>query len=181
MSSSSEIWKDVVGYEGIYKVSSFGKVKRIKASQGTSEGKILKPIRNVQTKYLCVGLCSHGIKQKNKTIHRLVLEAFIGPGIGLETRHLDGNVNNNKLSNLSYGTHGENMKDRTLHGRHFQSVVDNRGTKHGLSKLTDDDVIKIKTLLNNGRISQKEIAALFDIHQVTISKIKLGKLWKHLG
>lgn len=61
----------------------------------------------------------HDGRQHSAMVHRLVGEAFLGPRPeGLETRHLDGDACNNRLSNLRYGTHLENEEDKRRHGTH---------------------------------------------------------------
>jgi len=63
-----EVWKDIKGYEGLYQVSNFGRVKNSRT------GRILKPKINNKW-YLTVNLYKNG-EMKNCTVHRLVLEAF---------------------------------------------------------------------------------------------------------
>lgn len=66
--------------------------------------------------YPVVTLTANGT-QKRFGVHQLVALAFIGPcPPGKEVRHLDGNPANRAASNLTYGTHGENMLDKALHG-----------------------------------------------------------------
>ena len=116
--SGSEVWKDVVGYEGLYEVSNRGNVRSIEriSSQGRKIGGIiLKPAYN-NGGYLLVSLCKNG-KVKSKYIHRLVLEAFVeNPNNLPEVNHKDENKANNELSNLewcdirynsNYGTRNE--------------------------------------------------------------------------
>ncbi|QZE10566.1 hypothetical protein SEA_SCOOBYDOOBYDOO_251 [Mycobacterium phage ScoobyDoobyDoo] len=56
---------------------------------------------------------------KTRLVHRLVLEAFVGPcPPGMETRHLDDDPSNNRLSNLCWGTRLENTMDRVQNGIH---------------------------------------------------------------
>ena len=58
-------------------------------------------------------------RKKEERVHRLVLEAFVGPlPDGMVTRHLDGNPLNNHISNLQYGSQSENGLDTVRHGRH---------------------------------------------------------------
>lgn len=59
------------------------------------------------------------IDQRTRLVHQVVAEAFHGPRpAGLETRHLDGDLLNNRSENLAYGTHGDNVADSVLHGTH---------------------------------------------------------------
>jgi len=84
-------------------------------------------------------------KGHTRAIHRLVMEAFVGPKPeGMECRHLDGNRGNPRLENLVWGTPVENQADRNTHG------TSNSGEQHPLSKLTEKSVVQIKKLLDDG-------------------------------
>src|SRR5690606_11217835 len=59
---------------------------------------------------------------KSYRVHRLVMEAFVGPlPEGMEVRHLDDDPDNNALSNLVYGTRSENLEDRVRLGTHHHA------------------------------------------------------------
>lgn len=58
--------------------------------------------------------------------------------------------------------------------------INNRGSKNGMSKLTEEDVIEIKKLLKNTNMFQKDIAKLFDISSRRVRGIKSGETWKHV-
>ena len=109
-----EIWKDVVGYEGLYQVSNLGRVKSLSKFHCTSKNysslgywskeKILKPIVGVQG-YLYVSLYDKNKKKKSKRIHQLVAQAFISNPNNLPfVNHKDENVKNNVYSNLEWCT-----------------------------------------------------------------------------
>ena len=106
--NTPEEWRPIPGYEGTYEVSSLGQVRRV-------GGKTLR--RNTKSGgYLMVTLCVGGI-QENRTIHRLVAETFLErPTWAQCVRHLDGDLDNNTISNLQWGTYSENMMDRIAHG-----------------------------------------------------------------
>ena len=121
--SEGEVWKDVVGYEGLYKVSNKGNVYsvgRINSQCKKIGGIILKP-GYTRGGYLLVNLCENG-KVKSKYIHRLVLEAFVeNPNNLPEVNHKDENPSNNELSNLewcdarynsNYGTRNERIRKK---------------------------------------------------------------------
>ena len=59
-------------------------------------------------------------RQARRTVHSLVAEAFLGPrpGEGVEVRHLNGDMTDNRLENLTYGTRSDNRNDTVVHGRH---------------------------------------------------------------
>lgn len=101
-------------------------------------------------------------------IHRLLLETFVGPcPEGMECRHLDGNKQNNDLSNLVWGTRQANASDRMEQGTYRAG---NRG-------LTTWQVIWIRYLLSLRRFSQTKIAQMFNTNQPTVSNIKIGKYY----
>ena len=95
----TERWEDIVGYEGLYKVSNLGRVKgksRIKSQQDNGKG------------YSIVHLSKNG-KLRWHLVHRLVAEAFIKNIEDKPTiNHIDGNRKNNKLNNLEWATYSEN-------------------------------------------------------------------------
>lgn len=76
---------------------------------------------------------------------------------------------------LFKGTNSDNMVDMYRKGR----GNDNKGEKHGASKLTDAEVLKIRQLCITG-ISQQKIASMYNVSQSLITNIKLNKTWKHL-
>lgn len=113
--ATPEEWRWVVDYEGIYQVSSHGRVYSLPRAR--SRGGLLKQSPNGRGGRLEVNLTKNGA-QKVRRVHRLVAEAFHGPRPeGMETCHRDGDVTNNHASNLYYGTHKQNMEDMIRHGR----------------------------------------------------------------
>src|SRR3990172_3451877 len=101
----------------------------------------LKPFLAGSTvKYPQVTIC-HGGKKSKVYVHHLMLETFIGAcPLGMETRHLDGNPVNNRINNLCWGTHQENVADSIKHGTFLKGEV------HPNAKLTSDAIKKIKYL-----------------------------------
>ncbi len=110
--TENEIWKDVVGFEGLYKVSNKGNVysvERISLQGRKIGGRILKPSPN-SGGYLLVGLCKNG-KIKKKYMHRLVAEAFLpNPENHPQINHIDEVKDNNELSNLEWCDSRYNVK-----------------------------------------------------------------------
>lgn len=98
-----EYWKPVVGYEGHYQVSNFGRVKSIKFGKEI----ILK--QNIRGGYYIVNLSKNGIV-KTYLVHRLVAEAFIDNTDNLpQVNHKDENKLNNNVDNLEWCTHEYNI------------------------------------------------------------------------
>lgn len=163
-------WRPVVGYEGFYEVSDLGHVRRVARSKGTWPGRVLKRTPNNHG-YPRVTLFKRGAG-KTALVHRLVLEAFVGPcPEGLEARHLDGDPLNSGLENLVWGTSAENEQDKLAHG------TSNHGERCGTSKLTETQVLEIHSLASAEELTQFEIAAAYGIAQQTVSEIKLGVRW----
>ncbi|MFF6569797.1 HNH endonuclease [Pseudomonas aeruginosa] len=95
-------WREVVGYEGLYRVSEHGEVI------GVIRKKIKKQFPNTSG-YMSVGLCANG-RQKNTTVHKIVALAFLDKAFeSLEVNHIDGDKLNNHHSNLEWVTRLENL------------------------------------------------------------------------
>lgn len=121
-----EIWKDVIGYEGLYQVSNFGNVKVlpriIKNYRGSflAKEKILKPC--ITEGYARVVLTKNGIRSTKK-VHRLVASAFLGEMNHLHVNHIDCNRSNNHIDNLEWVTHLENMRHARLNNRYPKLTI----------------------------------------------------------
>jgi hypothetical protein len=107
-----ETWVEIPEKPG-YEISDHGRVRSWR--QGP-----VRPIKLVKNTarggYLQFRL---GAVSRNYKAHVEVLRLFVGPRLeGHDGRHLDGNVDNNHLSNLAYGTRSQNMADTIGHGRH---------------------------------------------------------------
>lgn len=106
-----EIWKPVVGYEGLYEVSNTGKIRSLERITTVGRRGIGKELRQylLPCGYLDVSLSSHG-KIKHKRVHRLVADAFCERSDGQdEVNHIDGDKQNNVACNLEWCTKSENM------------------------------------------------------------------------
>lgn len=104
-----ERWLPVVGWEGRYEVSDYGRVR--------SEGGLLR-LNTRPDGRLQANLNRAGVQRMVK-VHRLVLEAFVGPCLpSTEGCHNDGNVANNHVSNLRWDTRSANNLDSVRHGTH---------------------------------------------------------------
>lgn len=115
-----ERWRPVVGFEGSYEVSDYGRVRSLprRASNGRRLGARILKSQATSYGYLCVFLYRDNGPEFRK-VHTLVLEAFVGPApAGQICRHLDGNPANPSLMNLKWGTHSENNLDQVAHGTH---------------------------------------------------------------
>jgi ABC-type Na+ transport system ATPase subunit NatA len=113
MENSAEIWKDIIGFEGLYQISNYGNVKSCKRYVNAKFGKRvvnekLLSLGKDKDGYLMAILCQDGIKKTVK-IHRLVANAFIDKFDGKDiVNHIDSNKSNNNLSNLEWVSSLEN-------------------------------------------------------------------------
>lgn len=155
---SEEVWKQHPIYTD-HEVSSLGRVRRY-----------LKPFK-MSNGYEHVSL--GGVKKRDY-LHALVMEAFVGPlPQGLVTRHLDGDKTNNSLANLAYGTYAENMLDRVKHGG------GNHGSRHGMSKLTEEQVREIRGKVSLGW-KPAYVAGQYGVSRRLVTMIAAGKRWTHV-
>ena len=164
----NEVWKDIEGYEGIYKISNTGKVKSLARSGSGACNKdvILKDFNNGKN-YRYISLTSNN-KRKNHFIHRLIAYHFIpNPENKPHVNHINGIKGDNRLENLEWATLSENM----LHA-----------VKTGLlsapnSKLNKEIVNEIRQLFKNG-LSRKELAIKYKISLANVHRIIHYQLWK---
>ena len=103
-----EHWKDIEGFEGLYKVSNLGRVKSFR----NKNARILKPSLTGSGYYFVI---LYGAEKRNKMIHQLVAMAFLNHkpcGLKMTVNHIDSNKLNNNLCNLEVVTQRENCHKR---------------------------------------------------------------------
>lgn len=172
----NEIWKDVSGYEGFYQVSNLGRVRSLDRSikqfygHRNIAGNIIKGHPNHQG-YLLVNFC---VKQKNKRhqVHRLVAKAFIpNPDSKPNVNHIDGNNQNNALSNLEWCTQKENIAHSFKIGR--SKMI---GKTHYRARLTPDNVRDIRI----SNLKAQVLAEAFGVRPITVYAIRQNRIWKSI-
>lgn len=125
---SPERWLPVVGYEGLYEISDHGRVrsldrlvKRSSTSTRIEKGRIMQPGSGKRTGHKHVNLSADG-KRCTRKVHRLMVEAFIGPiPEGMQVLHLNDIADDNRLTNLRVGDFSDNAYDKVRNGRHHNA------------------------------------------------------------
>ena len=135
-----EIWKMHPIYTN-YEISNQGRVRRRTDRTNSKKGKLLKPLYS--NGYLHIQVCKDGTITF-KSIHRLVLETFVGLCLeNLQCNHKDGIKTNNFLSNLEWVTVSEN------HIHAYKTGLKKKGENHNKAKLKEGEVWLIKKLLSH--------------------------------
>ena len=165
-----EIWKDIEGYEGLYQVSNFGRVKsldRYVLRNGNSlfvKGIVLSQLNN--RGYLAVRLCNSG-KYKNYFVHRLVACAFVeNLNNYTEVNHIDEDKHNNDFRNLEWCDRKYNVNYGSRADKFSNSMKGKLAGK------------------NNPRYGKKGTMAgknLTPEQRNKISVKSLGRIWVHKG
>lgn len=172
-----ELFKSVVGFEGLYAVNRFGVIKSLDRvilgkKKQTVKARVIAQQDNGHG-YKTVRLWK-GNKEKSAYVHRIVLIAFTGREMKLlDACHGDGNRANNELANLRWDTRSNNHRDKLAHGTMAN------GEKAHTAKLTAEKVLEIRSRLSCGS-PQKDVAQLFGISQRTVGDIKSRRTWKHI-
>lgn len=134
-----EKWLPVVGYEGLYAVSDLGRVRSFHKRRA---GRLMKISTNKVSGYATVALSRSG-SAKHWTVHTLVLEAFDRPRPeGMECRHRNGDRADPALTNLEWGTSGENNLDQVEHGTHNNARKDRCKKDHEYTP--ENTIIKLR-------------------------------------
>jgi hypothetical protein len=120
-----EIWKDIVGYEGLYQVSNMGRVKSLDRwvkAKGNTKKLNKEKIMSVCSKNYNRIILTKDKKEKCHKVCRLVAAAFIpNPFNKATVNHIDGNKLNDCVDNLEWATHSENLKHAFATGLKFPS------------------------------------------------------------
>lgn len=129
-----EIWKDIIGYEGLYQVSNLGRIKSLNFNH-TKKEKIINP--RTGNRYYMIALYKNGVR-KDCLLHRIVAENFIENKESKPyVNHKDENCFNNNVNNLMWCTHKENMNWGT---RNIRISIKNTNNRKKCKKINQYDL-----------------------------------------
>jgi hypothetical protein len=184
-------WRPCVGLPG-YEVSCDGRVRsvpRVRAYNVAGKRPFNITVRGVEITpkvkadngrpVALIVTPRFGKRRLLRYVHRLVLEAFVGPcPAGMECCHNDGDFRNNRVENLRWDTRAGNVRDAIKHGTLRPPAI-KRGAEHPQARFSEDDVREMRRLFATG-ISQGRIARSFSTYQSVVHGIVSGKSWAHI-
>lgn len=166
-------WRVIPGFSR-YSASSDGQVRRHTRMATRAPGllaQLLSP-----DGYFRVNLTDDDGRTRHRLVHVLVAAAFLGPKPhGMLACHGPAGQRTNSISNLSYGTHKSNLGD----DRRRDGTLP-IGSRNGRARLTEQDVVLVLGLLNEGVLTHAQIGERFGVKATCIGRIALGKTWEHV-
>lgn len=159
-----EIWKDIEGFEGVYQISNYGRVKSLRKKCGTIiKEESMRKLSLTRDGYYKVRLI-RGDKDVTTRVHRLVAKAFIPNPENKETvNHIDGNKLNNHVDNLEWSTRHEQLQ----HAYDLGLKKPHRGAKNSQAKLTNEQAEEIRRTYvkhsKNGKSSSVALAKKYGV------------------
>lgn len=167
-----EIWKDIKGFEGLYKISNHGNVYSIRRK------KILKPSNSGDKDwYLHVTLYNHQIA-KTFFVHRLVAFAFLpNPNNYMLVNHKSGVKSNPHVDNLEWNTDSMNIKHAYNIGL-FEAPISKK--IHQINKDTKEIINTFKSCAEATRFLNKNLESKSNINACARGERKsaFGYKWK---
>lgn len=193
-----EIWKDIEGYEGLYQISNEGKVKSLprewKCARNESGNRhhneiIMSP--QLRLNYYRVRLVKYGVG-KNKSVHRLVAEAFIpNPDNKPCIDHINGNPIDNRVENLRWCTQEENNGFELHRNNVGKALLGRKHSEETIEKIRKKLYKSVNQYDLDGNFiatyaSAKEAAKITNSNYVSIcqcctrrNKTANGYIWKY--
>lgn len=172
-----ERWLPVIGFEKLYEVSDFGRVRALERRHPGKRGgmyirrsKIIKTSILKRTGYVGVTLRDKKI-EKHYLLHRLVAIHFIKNGFNKkEVNHISGNKTDNRYFNLEWVTSSENKKHAFSLG-----LLCQKGERHASNKLNNEDVVSIFS----SKLPVEQLANQYGVSANSIYNIRSGLTWGH--
>jgi hypothetical protein len=183
----TEIWKDIKDYEGIYQVSSIGRVRSLDREEFYYNDHGTKCVRFRTGMILNPDIGNNGyfrVRLRNKEntkkmlVHRLVAFAFIdnpNPIAYDIINHKDSNPENNRICNLEWCDQKYNAQYKFTNNNYSH-----KGSKHPQATITEDIAKQIYILGHSGKYTNIELSEMFNVHKNMINNIKIGHTWSHV-
>lgn len=170
-----EVWRDIEGYEGIYLVSNFGRIKSLpRRTPGLNANKeiFLKQFEDKDGYYL-VNLYKNG-KAKLTRVSRIVAKTFIpNPNKYPEVNHKDENPKNNHTDNLEWCTKRYNL----TYGHRLDCAKGENNSKHKLSKVQVEEIRRVYKK-GDPEFGQSALGRKYGVAHGSIAAIVKRKSWK---
>jgi hypothetical protein len=166
-----EVWKAIKGFENIYNISNYGRIKSL-IRKGRTNELIMKQVAG-KYGYMVVCLHDKNKNQKNINVGREVLKAFCPIKKFLQCNHINANKKDNNITNLEWLTPKQNCQ----HARKLKIQKIPRGEE--LSKYTKVQVIKIKKMYKTIK-SLSYISKETNVGKGTVFNIVHNKTWRHI-
>ncbi|MFO0798309.1 MAG: HNH endonuclease [Gemmataceae bacterium] len=166
-----EVWRDVVGYEGKYRVSNAGRLQNVRS------GRFLNGSPNAGG-YVVVRLTVERGRGRMYYLHRVVCAAFHGapPTDAHVVNHLNGRKADCRASNLCWCSRAENNAHAAKLGLHKGRSA---GARNPNAKLTDERVVELRRLSREG-VGYTELGASYGVTPATAYRAAVGQSWRHL-
>lgn len=181
---TAEEWRVVPNSDGNYEASTLGRVRSTNRTISAQRrgrlvgvkrsGVILRPIRNKGGGYFAVRIHCDGVRRL-EFVHHIVLRTFVRDRVaGEECDHINFNRSDNRVSNLRWVAHAENVRHSCDHGRQGLQA------SATYSMLGESSIREIRRLSALGW-KNVEIASRFCVSQGCVSGIVLRKRWAHVA
>lgn len=175
MSQNEEQWRDAVGYEGRYRVSSLGRILSLPKRHG-QRGMVAERIINGSVKrcgHRAITLHDSCGKMRVIMVHRLVASAFIGvPQDGQCVNHINGNKLDNRPGNLEWCTISEN----SLHAARAGLLSPPK--TYGSAKISAEDAREMR-LLRKAGASVSQLRAAYGLSAKGIRRVINHETWRN--
>lgn len=169
----SERWLDVPGTDGMYQISSLGRLMTMNY-KGTGQQRLMKPAVD-GSGYLRTMIRKDG-RVRTVKLHRIVAEAFHPNPEGLaEVNHKNFNKQDNRAENLEWMSRKHNMGHAAAGGK----IKDKHGSFNGMSKLTEAMLSEIKAKYVPYVYTHEMLGKEYGVAKSTI-KDALSRRWRHV-
>lgn len=165
-----EMWREILDFPA-YEVSNLGRVRRKLDCRSAKAGHVLKPSPS-SNGYPIVSLVR--VKAFTRTVHRLVAIAWLGnaPFPGAVVNHKNGIRNDNRVENLEWCSHRENVRHAI-----YSLGKDRSGERHPQAKNSSAQVLKIHEAMMCGTPTI-EIVRAFGVSETQLGRIRKRQTWK---